>query len=217
MDGARESPTTAAARRDRLAVISASSPTSYPHLLTRQREGWDQRGRGGRAHAGGRGGSGPGNDGTAGRSPCFVLVVEQAQRHLASSTPPPPPPRQHHSHPWPPPFAYTFFFCVTQPRQFRLFRTLRLHAKARDEWWASIGGDENGRGRRRPLVAASVGPYGASLANGSEYTGDYGRDMVSYDIRYGQSDPRPPVADHRTPAPRTIRPPNYCRSGTTAA
>ena len=41
-------------------------------------------------------------------------------------------------------------------------------AKARDEWWEGIGGDANGRGRRRPLVAASVGPYGASLANGSE-------------------------------------------------
>lgn len=29
------------------------------------------------------------------------------------------------------------------------------------------------RGRREPLVAASVGPYGASLADGSEYHGNY--------------------------------------------
>ena len=29
-------------------------------------------------------------------------------------------------------------------------------------------------GRRRPLVAASVGPYGAALADGSEYQGKYG-------------------------------------------
>jgi homocysteine S-methyltransferase len=29
-------------------------------------------------------------------------------------------------------------------------------------------------GRKRPLVAASVGPYGAYLADGSEYRGDYG-------------------------------------------
>lgn len=29
------------------------------------------------------------------------------------------------------------------------------------------------------LVAASVGPYGASLADGSEYTGDYGLDVVA--------------------------------------
>jgi len=29
-------------------------------------------------------------------------------------------------------------------------------------------------GRMRPLVAASIGPYGAYLANGAEYRGDYG-------------------------------------------
>ncbi len=29
-------------------------------------------------------------------------------------------------------------------------------------------------GRQRPLVAASIGPYGAALADGSEYRGDYG-------------------------------------------
>ena len=31
-------------------------------------------------------------------------------------------------------------------------------------------------GRNRPLVAASLGPYGAYLANGAEYTGDYDLD-----------------------------------------
>ena len=31
----------------------------------------------------------------------------------------------------------------------------------------------------RRLVAASVGPYGASLADGSEYTGDYGLDLAA--------------------------------------
>ena len=36
---------------------------------------------------------------------------------------------------------------------------------------ATIAEDRDGRAR---LVAASVGPYGASLADGSEYTGDYG-------------------------------------------
>jgi len=35
--------------------------------------------------------------------------------------------------------------------------------------------DREGR-LKRPLVAASVGPYGAFLANGSEYTGDYDLD-----------------------------------------
>lgn len=32
-------------------------------------------------------------------------------------------------------------------------------------------------GQRAPLVAASVGPYGAFLHNGSEYTGDYAKEM----------------------------------------
>src|ERR1700692_3155175 len=43
-------------------------------------------------------------------------------------------------------------------------------AAARDEFWA----EESTRpGRLRPLVAASVGPYGAMLADGSEYRGRY--------------------------------------------
>ncbi|MFQ5690391.1 MAG: homocysteine S-methyltransferase [Gemmatimonadota bacterium] len=49
--------------------------------------------------------------------------------------------------------------------------SVRLAVSARDEFW-----NEKARraGRLRPLVAASVGPYGAFLADGSEYTGDYG-------------------------------------------
>jgi homocysteine S-methyltransferase len=38
------------------------------------------------------------------------------------------------------------------------------------------GVDTNRKGRLRPLVAASIGPYGACLANGAEYTGDYDLD-----------------------------------------
>jgi homocysteine S-methyltransferase len=45
-----------------------------------------------------------------------------------------------------------------------------LAASARDEFW---GLEANRRGRLRPLVAASVGPYGAMLADGSEYRGRY--------------------------------------------
>ncbi len=41
---------------------------------------------------------------------------------------------------------------------------------ARDEFWAAEPARE---GRLRPLVAASVGPYGAMLADGSEYRGHY--------------------------------------------
>lgn len=32
-------------------------------------------------------------------------------------------------------------------------------------------------GQRHPLVAGSVGPYGAFLQNGSEYTGAYAEEM----------------------------------------
>ena len=51
--------------------------------------------------------------------------------------------------------------------------SVRLAIKARDLFWASKA---NQRGRLRPLVAASVGPYGAYLADGSEYTGKYDLD-----------------------------------------
>ena len=46
-----------------------------------------------------------------------------------------------------------------------------LAAAARDEFWSCR---ENRSGRLQPLVAASVGPYGAMLADGSEYRGHYG-------------------------------------------
>jgi homocysteine S-methyltransferase len=47
--------------------------------------------------------------------------------------------------------------------------SVTLAREARDAWW-----DAGRDARRRPLVAASVGPYGAVLADGSEYRGDYG-------------------------------------------
>src|SRR5271166_4655013 len=46
-----------------------------------------------------------------------------------------------------------------------------LAAAARDEFWSHR---EKRTGRLRPLVAASVGPFGAMLADGSEYRGHYG-------------------------------------------
>lgn len=49
--------------------------------------------------------------------------------------------------------------------------SVQLACAARDAFWAAYGGPV---ARPRPLVAASVGPYGAYLANGAEYTGDYG-------------------------------------------
>lgn len=52
-----------------------------------------------------------------------------------------------------------------------LHRAVRLAVETRNEFWNAPG---NRRDRLRPLVAASVGPYGAALADGSEYTGNYG-------------------------------------------
>lgn len=53
----------------------------------------------------------------------------------------------------------------------RLMRdAVSLAVAARDDFWDEPA---NRSGRRRPLVAASIGPYGAMLADGSEYRGAY--------------------------------------------
>ena len=49
--------------------------------------------------------------------------------------------------------------------------SVALAVEARDQFWAD---ETRRRGRLRPLVAASIGPYGAWLADGSEYDGRYG-------------------------------------------
>jgi len=54
-----------------------------------------------------------------------------------------------------------------------LILSVRLGIEARDEFWSKR---DNRAGRLRPIVAASIGPYGAALADGSEYHGDYGLD-----------------------------------------
>lgn len=54
----------------------------------------------------------------------------------------------------------------------RLMRlSVELAQAARNDFWAD---ETNRAGRLRPLVAASIGCYGAFLADGSEYRGDYG-------------------------------------------
>ena len=61
---------------------------------------------------------------------------------------------------------------VTRARAEGVFRrAVGLAVRARDRFWADPA---NRTGRMRPLVAASVGPYGAYLADGSEYRGNYG-------------------------------------------
>jgi len=50
-------------------------------------------------------------------------------------------------------------------------KSVQLAIEARDEFWVDAA---NRVGRSKPFVAASVGPYGAFLANGEEYIGNYG-------------------------------------------
>lgn len=49
-------------------------------------------------------------------------------------------------------------------------KSVQIATNARDEFWENTDNPSN---RPKPLVAASVGPYGAYLADGSEYRGDY--------------------------------------------
>ncbi len=50
---------------------------------------------------------------------------------------------------------------------------VELGGAARDEFWAD---PRHHVARRRPLVAASIGPFGAMLGDGSEYRGNYALD-----------------------------------------
>lgn len=73
-----------------------------------------------------------------------------------------------------------------------LTRSVQLVLEARDQFWeecqrqavpAPVSGAQllpydGQRVRQKPLVGASVGSYGAYLADGSEYSGDYGPDMT---------------------------------------
>ncbi|MGK2926562.1 MAG: homocysteine S-methyltransferase [Lysobacterales bacterium] len=55
-----------------------------------------------------------------------------------------------------------------------------LAVEARDAFWSA---DELSRGRLRPLVAASIGPFGACRHDGSEYHGNYGvgrQDLLNF-------------------------------------
>ena len=55
-----------------------------------------------------------------------------------------------------------------------LRRSVALACEARDLFWADAAVRAD---RPRPLVAASVGPYGATRHDGSEYRGHYGLDI----------------------------------------
>lgn len=52
-----------------------------------------------------------------------------------------------------------------------LWKSVEVAVKARDRYLSEL--DEDLPEDRKPLIAASIGPYGAYLADGSEYTGKY--------------------------------------------
>lgn len=56
--------------------------------------------------------------------------------------------------------------------------TVDLAKEARDEVWAELSETEKTQ-RTYPLISGDVGPYAAYLANGAEYTGDYGNISLS--------------------------------------
>ncbi|XP_062110124.1 homocysteine S-methyltransferase 1 [Humulus lupulus] len=57
-----------------------------------------------------------------------------------------------------------------------LRRSVKLAVEARNSFWESIK-DTPGHAYNRALVAASIGSYGAYLADGSEYSGCYGSNV----------------------------------------
>ena len=60
-------------------------------------------------------------------------------------------------------------------------QTVALAKAARDKAWQSLSEAEKSK-RPYPLISGDVGPYAAYLANGSEYTGDYG-DISKEDLK----------------------------------
>lgn len=63
--------------------------------------------------------------------------------------------------------------CTEQEAEELITRSVRLFLEARDAWWEDEG---KASGRPYPLCLGAVGPYGAYLADGSEYTGNYSMD-----------------------------------------
>ena len=61
---------------------------------------------------------------------------------------------------------------------------VELAVQVRDEWWAEASSAHH-KGRQRPLVAASIGCYGALMNGGEEYTGAYGS-MTTAEVEHIQ-------------------------------
>ena len=63
--------------------------------------------------------------------------------------------------------------CSEKEAEELITRSVKLFLEARDQWWEEEG---KASGRKYPLCLGSIGPYGAYLANGAEFTGNYSMD-----------------------------------------
>lgn len=61
--------------------------------------------------------------------------------------------------------------CTREEAEELIARSVEIFKEAREQWWREEGEKE---GREWPLCLAGIGPYGAYLADGSEYRGHYG-------------------------------------------
>ncbi len=73
--------------------------------------------------------------------------------------------------------GFTDHGCTEAEAEEMIAISMQLAVKAREEWWENEGKEF---GRPYPLVAGDIGPYGAYLADGSEYTGAYNRTEEEY-------------------------------------
>ncbi|XP_010556372.1 PREDICTED: homocysteine S-methyltransferase 1-like [Tarenaya hassleriana] len=63
-----------------------------------------------------------------------------------------------------------------------LQKSVKLAVEARDSFWDRVS-KVHGHGYNRALVAASIGSYGAYLADGSEYSGNYGEKVDLHKLK----------------------------------
>lgn len=63
-----------------------------------------------------------------------------------------------------------------------IVKAVKLAQSARDDFYSSLSDAARKQRASHPLIAGSVGPFGAYLADGSEYTGDYDLSQGEYQV-----------------------------------
>lgn len=68
-----------------------------------------------------------------------------------------------------------------------IIKAVKLAQQARTDFYESLSEEDRQKRAKYPLIAGSVGPYGAYLADGSEYRGDYSLTKKEYqDFHYSR-------------------------------